>query len=179
MSDTHPRKGAADIGGDDAGPVDTLDHGMKFWERQANGLRSVMQRNQSIRTDELRRAAEDLGDRYSKLEYFERTTAALRTILLEKGLITEQELKAKMAEIRARFNVPRKKWNCPSRRGGEAVTGPITSSASGRQQGAAPLPSTYTPAPGHRFEVGDRVAVKPRSRPATAARPTTSAARPA
>lgn len=109
MSDTHPKKVAADIGGDEAGPVDTLDHGMKFWERQANGLRSVMQRIQLIRTDELRRAAEDLGDQYAKLEYFERTTLALRTILLEKGLITEQELKARMAEVRARFNVPRKK----------------------------------------------------------------------
>jgi nitrile hydratase beta subunit-like protein len=109
MSDTHPKKRAADIGGDKAGPVDTLDHGMKFWERQANGLRSVMQRIKLVTTDELRRAAEDLGDQYAKLEYFERTTLALRTILLEKDLITEPELKAKMAEVRARFNVPRKK----------------------------------------------------------------------
>jgi len=109
MSEPHPKKGAADIGGDKAGPVDTLDHGMKFWERQANGLRSVMQRIQLVKTDELRRAAEDLGDRYAKLEYFERTTLALRTILLEKGLITEQELKDRMAEVRVRFNVPRKK----------------------------------------------------------------------
>ena len=30
----------------------------------------------------------------------------LRTLLLEKGLITEIELKTKMDEIRARFNVP-------------------------------------------------------------------------
>lgn len=109
MSDTRPVKGAADIGGDDAGPVDTHDHGMKFWERQANGLRSVLQRIRLVRTDELRRAAEDLGDQYAKLEYFERTTSALRSILLEKGLITEHELAAKMAEVRARFNVPRKK----------------------------------------------------------------------
>jgi len=100
------RPPAADIGGDEAGPVDTLDHGMKFWERQANALRSVIQRNQIARTDELRRAAEDLGERYAKLEYFERTTLALRTILIEKGLITEQELKARMAEVRARFDVP-------------------------------------------------------------------------
>jgi nitrile hydratase subunit beta len=28
------------------------------------------------------------------------------------------------------------------------------------KQGGAPLPSTYTPAPGHRFDVGDRVVVK-------------------
>jgi hypothetical protein len=109
MSNTHPKKGAADIGGDDAGPVDTLDHGMKFWERQANGLRSVTQRIKLVTTDELRRAAEDLGDEYAKLEYFERTTSALRTVLIEKGLITERELKAKMAEVRARFDVPRKK----------------------------------------------------------------------
>jgi hypothetical protein len=106
MSGTHSNRSAADIGGDDAGPVDTLDYGMKFWERQANALRSVVQRNHIARTDELRRAAEDLGDRYAKLEYFERTTLALRTILIEKGLITEQELKARMAEVRARFNVP-------------------------------------------------------------------------
>jgi hypothetical protein len=59
-----------------------------------------------VRTDELRRAAEDLGEQYSKLHYFEITTSALRTILLEKGLFTEQELKVKMNEVRGRFNVP-------------------------------------------------------------------------
>jgi hypothetical protein len=52
----------------------------------------------------LRRAAEDLGDQYYKLAYFERTTMALRTLLLEKGFITEAELKGKMAEIRKRFD---------------------------------------------------------------------------
>jgi hypothetical protein len=109
MSGTHPNRSAADIGGDDAGPVDTLDRGMKFWERQANALRSAIQRNQIARTDELRRAAEDLGERYAKLEYFERTTLALRAILVEKNLITEHELKAKMAEVRARFDVPKKR----------------------------------------------------------------------
>jgi hypothetical protein len=106
MSGTYPNQGPQDIGGVEAGPVDTLDHGMKFWERQANSLRSVLQRNKIMRTDELRRAAEDLGPRYSQLAYFEITTSALRTVLLEKGLITEDELKAKMDEVRARFNVP-------------------------------------------------------------------------
>jgi hypothetical protein len=99
----------SDIGGEPAGAVDTADHGMKFWERQANGLRSVLQRKRVTTTDELRRAAEDLGDRYAQLEYFERTTLALRTVLLEKGLITEQALAAKVAEVRKRFDVPRRK----------------------------------------------------------------------
>ena len=106
MSETHINRGPQDIGGDAAGPVDTVDHGMKFWQRQANGLRSVLQRKKVLRTDELRRAAEDLGARYSQLEYFEITTSALRTVLLEKGLITEAELQAKMNEVRARFDVP-------------------------------------------------------------------------
>ena len=30
----------------------------------------------------------------------------------------------------------------------------------GRKRAKKPLPSTYTPAPGHRFRVGDRVAIK-------------------
>ena len=106
MSDTQPNRGPQDIGGDAAGPVDTVDHGMKFWERQANGLRSVLQRKKVLRTDELRRAAEELGPRYSQLQYFEITTSALRTVLVEKGLITESELEDKMKEVRARFDVP-------------------------------------------------------------------------
>ena len=106
MAETHLNRGPQDIGGDPAGPVDTVDHGMKVWERQANGLRSVLQRKKILCTDELRRAAEELGERYSQLQYFEITTSALRTVLLEKGLITEDELQARMKEIRARFDVP-------------------------------------------------------------------------
>ena len=105
MTEMQRGKRPHDLGGESAGPVDTLDHGMKFWERQANGLRSVLTANRIVRLDELRRAAEDLGEDYAKLEYFERTTAALRTVLLERGLITEAELDAKSAEIRARFEI--------------------------------------------------------------------------
>lgn len=106
MSDKPLNKGPHDVGGEAADAVDTIDHGMAFWEKQANGLRSVLSGRRITRTDELRRAAEDLGERYSQLAYFERTTSALRTVLIERGYFTEQELAAKMDEIRARFNVP-------------------------------------------------------------------------
>lgn len=106
MSDTPLNKGPHDIGGEAAGPVDTTDHGTQFWEKQANALRSVLSRAGVVKLDELRRAAEGLGDEYRKLAYFEVTTSALRVLLLEKGLITERELQAKMAEIRRRFDVP-------------------------------------------------------------------------
>ena len=106
MAKQQRNKLPSDIGGEPAGAVDTADHGMKFWERQANALRSVLGRRGITKTDQLRRAAEDLGEKYSKLEYFEITTSALRTVLLEKGVITEAELERKMNEIRARFDVP-------------------------------------------------------------------------
>jgi hypothetical protein len=105
MAETLRPKGPHDIGGEEAGPIDTTDHGMKFWEKQANALRGALTLAGIVRTDELRRAAEDLPD-YGKLAYFEITTSALRTLLLEKGLMTEQALEEKMAEIRQRFSVP-------------------------------------------------------------------------
>ena len=91
------------MGGEVAGPIDTVDHGMKFWEKQANALRSALTSGKVLRLDELRAAAEDLGSRYYELEYFERTTEALRTVLLERGCFTEAELRAKMAEVRRRY----------------------------------------------------------------------------
>ena len=92
------------MGGEPGGAIDTVDHGMKFWEKQANALRNTLTRSKVLRLDELRRAAEDLGERYYELEYFERTTHALRQILLERGYFTEAELAAKMAEVRKRYD---------------------------------------------------------------------------
>jgi hypothetical protein len=97
-------KGPHDMGGEPAGPIDTVDHGMRFWEKQANALRSTLTSRKVVRLDELRRAAEDLGERYYELEYFERTTAALRRVLIEHGFFTEDELAAKIAEVRRRYD---------------------------------------------------------------------------
>ena len=92
-----------DMGGEPGGAIDTVDHGMKFWEKQANALRNTLTRGKVVRLDELRRAAEDLGEDYLKLEYFQRTTHALRVVLVEHGFFTEAELAAKMAEVRKRY----------------------------------------------------------------------------
>jgi hypothetical protein len=92
-----------DMGGEPGGPIDTVDHGMKFWEKQANALRNTLTRRKLVRLDELRRAAEDLGGRYYELQYFERTTEALRSVLIERGYFTEAELRTKMTEVRRRY----------------------------------------------------------------------------
>ena len=97
-------KNPADIGGEEAGPIDTVDHGMTFWEKQANALRSTLTRRRIVRLDELRRAAEELGERYYQLGYFERTTEAMRDLLLEKGFFTRAQLERKIAEVRKRYD---------------------------------------------------------------------------
>ena len=94
-----------DMGGDeDGGAIDIVDHGMKFWEKQANALRNTLTGGKVVRLDELRRAAEELGDRYYRLGYFERTTEAMRNLLLEKGLFTRSELEGKINELRRRYD---------------------------------------------------------------------------
>jgi Nitrile hydratase beta subunit len=97
-------KNPADMGGENAGPIDPVDHGMKFWEKQANALRSTLTGRKLVRLDELRRAAEDLGERYYRLSYFERTTEAMRNLLLEKGFFSRAELERKVAEVRKRHD---------------------------------------------------------------------------
>ncbi len=56
-----------------------------------------------ITVDELRRGIEQLGeDAYQRLSYYERWIASITTLLLEKGIITTDELGRKIAEIEER-----------------------------------------------------------------------------
>ena len=38
-----------DMGGEPGGPIDTVDHGMKFWEKQANALRNTLTSGKILR----------------------------------------------------------------------------------------------------------------------------------
>jgi len=93
-----------DLGGLAADDLMTDDAPMKAWEKQANGMRLVMTGppRHTLTLDELRRAAEDLGADYHRMEYFERTTAAARTVLMEKGYFDSGTLAARVAEIERR-----------------------------------------------------------------------------
>ena len=77
---------------------------MLAWEKQANAMRLVLVggRVPRLTLDELRRAAEGLGDDYAELAYFERTTTAARDVLIERGYLTADELDVRIAAIRRR-----------------------------------------------------------------------------
>ena len=97
-------RGPHDMGGLEAGPVDTGAHPMTFWEKQIDALNQLMAQKGFRKTDENRRYIEQLGDdAYNTLSYYERWTASLSRVLIEKGVLTQDEIDAKVAEVRARL----------------------------------------------------------------------------
>jgi len=97
-------RGPHDIGGLEAGPVDTDAHPMTFWEKQIDALNQLMAQKGYRRTDENRRYIEQLGhDVYNTLSYYERWAASLSRVLIDKGVLTQDEIDAKVAKVRARL----------------------------------------------------------------------------
>jgi nitrile hydratase len=97
-------RGPHDLGGLAAETVDIADAEMTAWQKQANAMRLVLvgAGEPVVTLDELRRAAEDLADDYHRLEYFERTTEAMRRILIERGVIEPGALDDRIGEIARR-----------------------------------------------------------------------------
>jgi len=97
-------RGSHDLGGLPAGPVDTEPHDMTFWEKQIDAMNTLLAQKGLRRTDENRRYVEMLGeDAYNMLSYYERWTAALARQMIDKGVLTQDEIDAKVAEIRKRL----------------------------------------------------------------------------
>ena len=94
-----------DIGGLPGGPVDTEPHAATFWEKQIDAINVLLsdEKRRILSRDERRLAIESLGEEvYQTLGYYERWTAAVTRLLLQKGILSQDEIDAKIAEIRAR-----------------------------------------------------------------------------
>ena len=79
---------------------------MTFWEKQIDALHTLIadDKRRIVGRDENRRAVESLGnDVYNTMNYYERWTAATCRQLIEKGVLTQAEVDAKVAEIKTRF----------------------------------------------------------------------------
>jgi hypothetical protein len=68
-----------------------------------------LQRWQSpiVKVDELRRGIEDLGEDYNHLSYNECWTVSIANILIQKGVISVEELGRKMHEVATRWQKER------------------------------------------------------------------------
>ena len=95
-----------DIGGLPAGPVDTEPHAATLWEKRIDAINVLLsdEKRRILSSDERRLAIESLGEEvYRTLGYYERWTAAATRLLLQKGILSQDEIDAKIAEIRARM----------------------------------------------------------------------------
>ncbi|MGO8915898.1 MAG: hypothetical protein ACLQJR_08325 [Stellaceae bacterium] len=94
-----------DMGGLPAGPVERHEHNYAFWEKRVDALMTLLSQpqRQLLRIDELRRNIEALPpDAYETMSYYERWISAIANTLLQRGVLTADELGRKLAEIEAR-----------------------------------------------------------------------------
>jgi hypothetical protein len=89
-----------DMGGrrEEFGPIDRSDHQIEDWERLADAVNFVLNVKGHKTTDEMRRAIESL-DGYKEMSYYERWAAAAELLVVEKGLLTKEEVDARAAEL--------------------------------------------------------------------------------
>jgi hypothetical protein len=95
--------GVNDIGGLPGGPIDLRGHEVAEWERLVVALNAALGRRRLRTVHESRRAMEELGDDYNRLAYFERTAQATANLLHEKGVLSRDEVAARMDTIRRRL----------------------------------------------------------------------------
>lgn len=94
-----------DMGGLDGGPVDRGEHVSEPWEKRVDAIKYLLgdDKRKLLNTDEMRRSIENLGaDAYDRYSYYERWISAITNVLLEKNVLTVEELGRKMEEIEAR-----------------------------------------------------------------------------
>jgi hypothetical protein len=98
------------MGGLDAGPVEPTEHDYLPWEKRVDAILRLLtgKERRLITLDEHRRAMEELGPgAYDEFSYYERWISAITTILIEKGVLSIDELGRKMEDVKARWQEAR------------------------------------------------------------------------
>jgi len=98
-----------DMGGLPAGTVEIKEHDYAHWEKRVDALMVLLSapERRMLRVDELRRNIEGLGpDAYETMSYYERWIAAITKTLLERGVLSSDELGRKIEAVRAREKIP-------------------------------------------------------------------------
>ncbi len=94
-----------DLGGRPAGSVDRSEREAAFWEKRVDAIMMLLtgKDRRLMTVDELRRGIESLApDAYDRLSYYERWIASIAGILVEKGILKQEELDTRIAELKAR-----------------------------------------------------------------------------
>jgi hypothetical protein len=108
-SQEEPGRSYHDMGGLPAGRVVPEEHDYAAWERRVDAmmmlLSGVSGGRRRMTVDELRKNIESLPpDVYDRMSYYERWVTSLTQTMLQRGLITTDELTRKLAEVGARHS---------------------------------------------------------------------------
>src|SRR5471030_3157588 len=94
-----------DMGGLPAGKCVPGEHEYELWEKRVDALMMLLsdRERKLLKVDELRRNIESLGaDAYERMSYYERWMHSISQTLIQRGVISIDELGRKMAEIEVR-----------------------------------------------------------------------------
>ena len=96
-----------DMGGLPAGKVEPTEHDYVEWERRVDALMVLLSGSKGgkrlMTVDELRKNIEALPpDAYDRMGYYDRWVTSITQIMIQRGVITTEELGLKMAEIEKR-----------------------------------------------------------------------------
>ena len=96
-------RGHHDMGGLPAGRVERTEHDYAAWERRVDAMSVLLGNERQITVDERRRHIESLPpQQYDSMSYYERWVIALGQALIQRGIITTEELGRKMEEVCSR-----------------------------------------------------------------------------
>ena len=93
-----------DLGGQPAGPVTPSEHEPEPWQNLVTAIMYLLRdKCHLVRTDEMRRMIEDMPpDDYRRLEYFEKWAVGVTGLVVEKGLMSREEIDRRFAELKTR-----------------------------------------------------------------------------
>ncbi len=95
------------MGGLPAGPVEATEHDYALWEKRVDAMLSLLSSKGLMTVDELRRNIEALGrDAYDRMTYYERWMHSVAQTMIQRGVVSLDELGRKIAEVEGRADVP-------------------------------------------------------------------------
>jgi len=92
-----------DLGGLPGGPIDRTEHDAALWEKRVHAMVGLLSEQKLITSDEMRHGIETLGEaEYERLSYYERWIESVARVLVQRGVLTTDELGRKLTEVEAR-----------------------------------------------------------------------------
>ena len=87
-------------------PLNLQEHALADWEVLADAVAQALGARGIRTTDESRRAMEDMpAAEYLSLSYYERWVKGTEQLLVEKGILTREEIDRKMEELEPTWGV--------------------------------------------------------------------------